>query len=197
MIAHKEGTEWVIASASRTGSSRLRTALTQEANRRPKNPVADFIPPWQGGLKEDVQEYNLRIQIARQPIERWNSLFYYFRNVREKPPLADCLDSFASFMDGIVSGNWSHYDCKPFTEHLNEFDPDEVILLRNINELWAMIDAPFFWKTYYWQKSSSHSNSDKKPVEDTLEASPPLSDEANDLISRERELLYQYGAFDE
>jgi len=196
MIASKDSTDWIIATASRSGSSHLRTALTQEAKKRPENPVAEFLNPWQGGKKEDVPQYDERIFLAREPMERWNSLFYYFKNVQEKPDLADRLDDFADFMDGIVSREWSDYDCTPLTDHLEDFEPHRVLLLRDFDLLWSWIDAPYFWKHYYYNKSSTHSNPDKRPLEETLDQYGPLSEDAQRLVAEERAMLEECGAFD-
>lgn len=195
MIGDKDE-NWILATASRCGSSHLRTALTQEAKKRPQNPVADYIPPWQGGKKEDVQEYDTRIFLARDPVERWNSLYWYFVSVREKPPLRSYLDSFPHFMEGILSREWSHYDCTPLTDHLQEFDPHHVLMLPYFDDLCDLIDAPYFWRTYYHQRASTHDNPKKNTVSETLDQFGPLGDDAQALIEREEQMLTQYGAYD-
>jgi hypothetical protein len=189
--------EWIIATAARCGSSRLRTALTQPAQKRPECPVAEYIKPWNGGKKEDVPQFDHRIFCAREPLERWNSLFYHYRNVREQPPLDGWyLEDFSNFMKGIANGECSHRECTHLTTHLERFDPHRALLLQNIDLLWSWIDAPFFWKQYYYHRSSSHSNSDKKPLEETLRISNPLPSEGLTLVVEEENMLRDLGAYD-
>lgn len=196
MIAQMDGTDWIIATASKCGSSRLRTGLTQEAKSRPKAPVAEFLNPWQGGRAEDVPEYDLRIQLAREPLERWNSLFWDFRNHREKPPIdGEDLSTFPKFMAAIVERKAGHYDCKPLTEHLEEWDPHFTLLLQDMDYLWELIDAPPLWREYYYG-ASRHKTKDKKSLDWTLQRFGRIGDAAQALVEREREMLREHDAWD-
>ena len=127
-----------------------------------------------------VANYEHRILISREPLERFVSLYWFLRTL--KKTRLD-VSSFESFQQSVVDGycpNKQDPLCKFLHQYKNGFNPTQIVPLENIDALWPIVGEQF--RSIY-HAADPQSTKNRPSVEETVREG--LLSDFEDLLAKD------------
>lgn len=175
---------WATCNPTKTGSQRLRRVLENAG-------LIEVFGPFHNATYEQAVGYGQRILIARDPLERWVSAYWFTRGLKQPMLPAEILGDPYTFMDAMADRTHGNVMACPLDTHVERWRPDIVIMAERIDELWPIVarddEQAELLREDYWRRAP-HSTKQRKSVAETFMGGP-LSVKARSLIEAEAAAL--------